>query len=148
MFEKSITYTDYSGVERVETHYFNLNKAEVIKWMTTTGEYTLDKVLMRLAEEKNGKKIMETFEDLIKRSYGKPSLDGRKFEKSEEIWLDFYQSEAYSQLFVELVTDAPKAAAFVNKIIPADIASEVAKVMKENKDGIPIAMKDYIFSDT
>lgn len=148
MFEKSIKYTDYSGTERVETHYFNLNKAEVIKWMTTTGEYTLDKVLMRLAEEKNGKKIMETFEDLIKRSYGKPSLDGRKFEKNEEIWLDFYQSEAYSQLFVELVTDAQKAATFVNKIIPADIAGEVAKVMKKNKDGIPDAMRDYLLPAT
>lgn len=143
MLKRSITYTDYDDVERTEDHYFNLSKGEVIKWLTTTGDYGLDKVLERLAGERNGKKIMEIFEDLIKLSYGKKSLDGRKFEKNEEIWNDFYQTEAYSVLFTELVTDATKAAEFVNKIIPKDVASEVEKIMKDNPNGIPDTLKDY-----
>ena len=144
MLKKTITFTDYDGVSRTEDFYFNLNKAETIKWMTTTGEYTLDKVLLRLAQERNGKKIMEIFEDLLHKSYGRKSLDGRKFEKSEEIWQDFYQTEAYSELFSELVTDAKKASAFINAIIPTVLAEEVAKAMNENKDGIPAELKDYI----
>jgi hypothetical protein len=148
MLEKKIKFTDYDDNVREEVHYFNLNKSETIKWMTTTGEYTLDKVLLRLAEEKNGAKIMAIFEDLIYRSYGRKSLDGRKFEKSEEIWLDFYQTEAYSELFSELVTDAKKAAAFVNGIIPSDIAKEVTKTLQENREGIPDELKDYVAEAT
>lgn len=143
MYKKTIEFTDYNDVVRKEDHYFHLNKAEVIKWLTTSGDYTLDKVLERLSTECNAKKIMEIFEDLIHRSYGRKSLDGRKFEKTEEIWNDFYQTEAYSVLFTELVTDAKKAADFVNRIIPKDLADEVSKIIKENPDGIPDAMKDY-----
>lgn len=144
MLEKVIKFVDYDGNKREETHYFNLNKAETIQWMTTAGEYTLDKLLLRLATEKNGKRIMEIFEDLIRRSYGVKSLDGRRFEKSDEIWNNFYQTEAYSELFSELVTDGAKAAAFVNAILPANIASEVSKAMIENKDGLPVELRDYM----
>lgn len=143
MLKKTINYTDYDGNDRSEDYFFNLNKSEVIKWLTTTGDYTLDKVMERLANERNGKKIMEIFEDLIKRSYGKKSLDGRKFEKSEEIWNDFFQTEAYSSLFTELVTDARKAAAFVNAIIPKDMSDEISKIVKDNPNGIPDSLKDY-----
>lgn len=143
MLKKTIEFTDYNDQKRIEEHYFYLNKAEVIKWLTTSGDYTLDKVLERLSNERNGKKIMEIFEDLIHRSYGKKSLDGRKFEKSDDIWNDFYQTEAYSVLFTELVTDAKKAAEFVNAIIPKDLADEVEKIIRENPDGIPAEIKDY-----
>lgn len=143
MYKKTIAFTDYAGKELTEDFYFNLNKAELIKWLTTSGDYTLDKVLERLSKERNGKKIMEIFEDLIHLSYGRKSLDDRKFEKTEEIWNDFYQTEAYSILFTELVTDAKKAADFVNKIIPRDLADEVEKIIRDNPDGIPDALKDY-----
>lgn len=143
MLKKSITFTDFDGKVRTEDHYFNLNKAEVVKWLTTNGDYTLDKMLERLSTEKNGKKIMEIFEDLIHRSYGRKSLDGRKFEKNEEIWKDFYETEAYSELFMEMVTDAKKASAFVNGIIPADLAAEVRNIVANNPEGIPDELKDY-----
>lgn len=143
MFKKTITFEDYDGNKRTEDHYFNLNKSEVIKWLTTSGDYTLDKVLERLSTERNGKKIMEIFEGLIKMSYGKKSVDGRKFEKSEEIWNDFYQTEAYSILFTEMVTDARKAAGFVNNIIPKDLADEVERIIQEHPEGIPDELKDY-----
>lgn len=143
MLKRTIKYKDYDDVERVEDFYFNLNKSELIKWLTTTGDYTLDKVLERLSTERNGKKIMEIFEDLIHRSYGRKSIDGRKFEKSEDIWNDFYQTEAYSTLFTELVTDAKKAADFVNRIIPKDLSEEVEKLVRENMELLPDEAKDY-----
>lgn len=144
MITKTITFEDFAGNMRTETHCFNLTKAELFQFMMTSGDYTIDKVLLRLAEERNGKKIMETVEDLIRRSYGKPSLDGRKFEKNDKIWEDFHQTEAYSELFTELVTDANATAAFVNGIIPAKLAKELEKEMTENLAAIPDAMKDYV----
>lgn len=144
MLVKRISFTDYDGNQRTEEHMFNLNQSEVIKWLTTSGEYTLDKLLLRLSKERNGKKVMEIFEDLIHRSYGVKSLDGRKFEKSEEKWKDFYETEAYSVLFTELVTDAKKAADFVNSVIPSELSDQIEKIMKDNPEGIPAELKDYI----
>lgn len=143
MLKKSITFKDFNGSEITEDFYFHLNTAEIMKWLTTSGNYTLDKLLERLIEERNGKKIMNIFEDLISMSYGKPSLDGRKFVKNDELREDFLQTEAYSQLFMELVTDAKKAADFINAIIPKDLSDEVSKIMEENPEGIPDELRDY-----
>lgn len=144
MLVKSITFEDFNGNKLTEDHYFNLNKAEIVKWITTDGDYTLDKKLERLFKAGNGKEIMETFDSLIRSSYGIVSLDGKRFEKSEEITKAFVETDAYSVLFMELVTDAKKAADFINAIIPKDIASEIERIMRENPDGIPAEIRDYI----
>lgn len=144
MYKKVVDYVDFDGNKRTEDCYFNLTKAEIIVWLTQSGDYTLDKVLTRLVQERNGSKIMEMFEDLLRRSYGKKSLDGRKFEKSDDIWNDFKSTEAYSELFMSIVTDAKAAGEFISHIIPTSLADEVQKALKDNPDGIPDELKDYI----
>lgn len=132
MLKKTITYEDFDGNKRTEDFYFNLTKAEIIKWLTTDGDYTLDKKLEKLSSENNNKELVKVFEELIVMSHGRKSLDGRRFEKSEEINKELFETEAYSQLFMEVVGDAKKAADFVNAIIPKDLAEEVAKIMAED----------------
>jgi hypothetical protein len=146
MLKREITFEDFDGNTRKEEFYFNLTKAEVIEWLTTSGDYTLDKVLNQLGKERNGKKIIELFKDLIYRSYGEKSLDGRKFNKTTEIKENFMATEAYSVLFTELVTDAGKAVEFINGIIPKNMAEEINKIIKENPDGIPDDVKEYLQS--
>lgn len=120
MLKKVITFTDYNGVERKEEHYFNLTKSELVKMQySINGGY--GEMVQRAIEAKDGKVIMNVIEELIDKSYGIKSLDGRRFEKSEEITKAFKQTEAYDQLFIELVTDDVKAAEFINGIRPADI---------------------------
>lgn len=144
MYKRTITYEDYEGAKRTEDFYFNMNKAELIKWMTTTGDYTIDRLMLRLIEERNGKKIMDMMDELIKISYGKKTIDGRRFEKSEELWKDFQETEAYSVLFTELVTDASKAGEFVNGIIPKELADQIAEEIEKNPNGIPAEIMDYV----
>ena len=144
MYVKSITYEDYNGNERTEDFYFNLSRAEVIKWLTQSGDYTLDQVFQRLTEKRNGREIMNIFENLIYMAYGEKSLDGRRFEKTEEVKRNFMETEAYSKLFTELVTDAKAAASFVNAIIPRDMQEEIAKMVKENPEGVPAEVRDYL----
>lgn len=147
MLVKKIKFTDYDGNEREMEYYFHLSKSEVAEWLMASGEYTLDKVLERLSQTQNTKEIMELYKDIVRRSYGVKSLDGISFDKSEEVWNKFYHSEAYSELFMELAGDAGKFADFVNSIIPKDLSEEIDKIMKENPEGIPDALKDYVQND-
>lgn len=117
MLKKTMTYTDYDGNQRTEDFYFNLSKAEVAE-MQMSAAGGLDKMINRIISEQDGKRIIELFKDLVLRSYGKKSDDGKRFIKSKELAEEFSQTEAYSDLFMELATDADAAAAFVNGIVP------------------------------
>lgn len=118
MLKKTITYVDFDGNERTEDFYFNLTKAEVTE-MEMSVEGGLGKSLEKIVAEKDSKRIIETFKDLILRSYGEKSPDGKRFVKNQELRDAFAQTEAYSELFMELATKADMAAAFVNGIVPS-----------------------------
>lgn len=143
MHIEHITFTDYFGKERTEDHYFNLNKAETIEWLTTNGDYTLDKMLKKLVEKSRGKDVLGIFRDLIYRAYGEVSEDGRRFIKSKEVKDNFMETEAYSELFTRLVTNGKEASDFINKILPNDMVEEIAKIIQENPGGIPDELKEY-----
>lgn len=120
MLKKTITYTDYNGSERTEDFYFNLSKAEVMEMeMSTSGG--LAEMITRIVAAQDAPAIIKIFKDLVLKAYGEKSPDGKRFIKSEEIATAFSQTEAYSQLFMELATDADAAAAFVNGIVPKDM---------------------------
>lgn len=142
MLKKTISYEDYDGNQRTEDFYFNLSKAEIVDWLTTSGGYTLDKVMEKLIKTENAKEIMDIFKDLVYRAYGEKSLDGRRFIKSKEVKDNFIETEAYSVLYMELVGNAKAAAEFFNGIIPKDMAKEVTELMK-NPDSLPPELKDY-----
>lgn len=117
MLKKTIKYTDFNGVERSEDFYFNLTKAEVTE-MEVSIKGGLSATLRSIVESNDGKKILETFKDLVLKAYGVKSDDGRRFIKTPEVREEFAQTEAYSELFMELSTNADMAAAFVNGIVP------------------------------
>lgn len=117
MLKKRITYVDYNGTERTEDFYFNLTKAEVTE-MELSAEGGLTATLTRIVDSKDNKKIVEMFKDLVLKSYGEKSPDGKRFIKNQEIREAFSQTEAYSEIFMELAMDATAAAAFVNGIVP------------------------------
>ncbi len=117
MLKKTITYTDYDGNERTEDFYFNLTKAEITE-MELSHDGGLTKLIEKIVAEQDSKRIVEIFKDLILRAYGEKSPDGKRFVKNQELRDAFAQTEAYSDLFMELATDAEAAVAFVNGIIP------------------------------
>ena len=118
MLKKTITYTDYNGVERTEDFMFNLTKAEILE-MQLTKDGGMDAAIKKIVDAKDAPEIMKVFKDLILKSYGIVSDDGRRFIKSKEISDSFAQTEAFSMLFMELATDTDAASAFVHGIVPA-----------------------------
>ena len=128
MLNKNVTYTDYNGVERTETFYFNLTKAEIMEMeMGTSGG--LAEMIKRIVAAQDAPAIIKVFKELILKAYGEKSPDGKRFIKSEELSTAFSQTEAYSKLFMKLATDEVAAANFVNGIVP--------KNMGENKSEHP-----------
>lgn len=126
MQKKTVTYVDYNGVERTEDFYFNLSKAEVMEMeLSTTGG--LAEYIQKIVAAQDAPAIIKIFKDLVLKAYGEKSADGRRFIKTEENSLAFSQTEAYSEIFMELATDAEKAAEFVNGIVPAELAAEASK---------------------
>ena len=117
MLTKSITYTDYDGVERTENFMFNRTKAELAELNLTT-EGGLQAVIQKIIDSRDIPELTKWFKKIVTMSYGEKSADGRRFIKSQELTEEFLQTEAYSELFVELITDENAAAAFINGIIP------------------------------
>lgn len=117
MLKKTITYTDYDGVERKEDFWFNLNKAEIVE-MEMVSPYGYEKMVENIIAENDSKRLIEIFKEFILNAYGKKSPDGKRFVKSKELREEFAQTEAYVELFMELANDAKAAADFMNGVFP------------------------------
>lgn len=125
MLKKSITYVDYNDVERTETFYFNLSKAEIMELeLSTTGG--LAEMIEKIVELENTPELIKIFKEIILMSYGEKSDDGKRFIKSEQLSTNFSHTEAYSNLFMELATNSDSAANFMNAIIPKEVVPAAA----------------------
>ena len=124
MLKKTIAYTDYDGNERVEDFYFNLSKAEYVMFENSVIGGMSKEIEQAMAMQ-NGPRILEIFKDLVDRSYGIKSADGRRFTKSPEILQEFRETEAYVNLFMELVTNAEAGKAFLLGVSPAEITAKI-----------------------
>ena len=132
MLKKTITYTDYNGVERTEDFYFYLSKADLMEMeMGTTGGFA--EMIQKVVNAQDAPAIIKIFKDLILKAYGEKSADGKRFIKNDELREAFSQTEAYSQLFMELATDSDAAAKFVNGMMPADVSEKIQNNAETNK---------------
>ena len=133
MLEKKIKYTDLRGHEREDTFMFHLNKSELLKLeISVPGGFTAK--INKMVDKEDAPEIVETFENFILSSYGEISEDGKSFIKNKELTDRFKNSEAYSELFMELISNPESAKAFVAGVIPVGInIEEQEKLMAIDK---------------
>ena len=120
MLKKTIKYTDYDGNEREEDFYFNLSKAEITE-MELSKEGGMSEYIKKISATQNAPELIKLFKEIITKSYGEKSLDGKRFIKNKELTEAFTQTEAYSELFVELASNADEAVKFINGIMPKNM---------------------------
>lgn len=132
MLKKTITFRDLDDNVLVEDFYFNLNKAELAQ-LELQYEGGFSKYLSTIVDAKGGKAIMDAFKSIIGTAYGVRSEDGKRFIKSEKISEEFMQTDAFSELFVELLSDAEAAATFVNAVMPASLVAQAQAEMAQGK---------------
>lgn len=127
MFKKTIEYTDYNGVGRTESFYFNLSPADLIDMEVESGGYK--QMIQNIIDSQDIQSLMKAFKELIRRSYGVKSQDGKHFVKNDEVFEEFVSTPAYSNLIMEFLEDTDKAVEFVNGIMPKPTnASELSVV--------------------
>lgn len=125
MIKKTITYTDYNGVERTETHRFHFTQAEIAKMeLSVVGGYA--EMIKKIIAAQDTPTLANIFADLIEKSYGVMTPDGKGFDKDPKHLKEFMQTEAYSQLYMELATNTDEAIKFVNGIMPANAGKKAA----------------------
>ena len=122
MLKKTIKYTDYDGNEREEDFYFNLSRAEVTE-MELSKEGGMSEYIKKISATQNGPELIKLFKEIIIKSYGEKSLDGKRFIKNKELTEAFIQTEAYSELFIELASNADEAVKFINGIMPKNMTA-------------------------
>lgn len=124
MLKKTIKYQDLDGNDLVEDFYFNLTKAELAEMeLTTKGGFA--ESLQAIVDSEDGQLIIDTFKDIIRKSFGVRSEDGKRFMKAPHYFEEFAETDAYSVLFMQLVTDAVASAAFIRGIVPQELATKV-----------------------
>lgn len=123
MYKITKTWVDYNGNERTEDFYFHLKKSELME-MQMIQKGGMEEYIKRIIAAQDTAQLVTIFKDLIDKSYGVKTLDGRGFSKSPELLQAFKETEAYSDIFIELATDAEAASKFVNGVMPADLKTE------------------------
>lgn len=116
MFKKQIAYTDFNGTERKENFYFHMSLPEAARMEAKFNGMTVEEYATSLSEDKNTDRMIAFVEDIILSSYGKKSDDGKSFLKTPEIRTNFEYSQAYAELFEELITSPETARAFAEGI--------------------------------
>lgn len=124
MLKKTIRYTDYNGNDVQEDFYFHLSKAELVE-LEASNKEGLAEYLQAIVASKDNLAIIANFKKIIMLSYGVKSEDGKRFIKSEQLREEFSQTEAYSELFIELATVPDSGTAFIQGIIPASLQQQV-----------------------
>lgn len=133
MLKRTITYKDYNGLERTEDFFFNLSEAEITEMEITT-EGGLAEMIRRITAAQDMKTIMVVFKDILLKSYGEKSPDGRRFVKSPEISKAFSETEAYSILFMQLVTNQIDPSEFVSGLLPEASDKKIDKKLITNNE--------------
>ena len=130
MLKETRKYVDFDGNERTEDFYFNFTKAELVE-MNLFTDGGMANMIERIVNANDPGEIMRVFKELILKSYGEKSADGRTFMKSDEISARFAATPVYSDMFMEFSQDADKAVAFIKGLVPQDLLAEIEKREKE-----------------
>lgn len=130
MLERSFTYEGFDGKTYTDTWGFYLSKADLIE--INYGSWVgIDVLLKQLVANKNGKEIVNIVREMVLKAVGKPSEDGRRFIRNQETRDEFYQTEAYSQLMSELLTEPQKVLDFLVAVMPKDMGEALRDSLNE-----------------
>lgn len=130
MYKKTVEYKDYDGVQKVEDCWFHLKRTDLMEIAANLPEEITeefagvnansnkDDIGHKIYEMLGRAGVMKFVKDLILKSFGIRSRDGKSFEKSEEISYKFSQTLAFEQLYFDMITKDEVLGEFLEMVIP------------------------------
>lgn len=132
MLERTFTYEGFDGKIYTDTWGFYLSKADLIE--INYGSWVgIDNLLKQLVQNKNGKEIVNIVKEVVLKSVGRPSVDGRRFIRNDETRQEFYETDGYSQLMSELLTEPNKVIDFLTAVIPKEMGEKLRQSIEEGE---------------
>jgi transcriptional regulator NrdR family protein len=124
MLKKTVTYETFDGEKVTEDFYFNLTETELTDWSVSKsgGMVQFIKILLKTSD---GAEMYKMIKDLVLKSYGIKSPDGKKFYKSDAIIKEFESSAAFSDIMTSIMKDEKSATDFIKGVIPKKLAAKV-----------------------
>ncbi len=132
MLRKTIKFQNFNDEDVQATYLFHLGKADLIR-MEVEVKGGMGEYLTRIGKAKDHEAIMAVVEKLVANSYGIKSEDGMRFIKNPQILEEFKQTNAYSELIMELCTDEEALLAFISGIMPHNLQGDLAKIANRQK---------------
>lgn len=133
MIKKTVTYEDYNGEMRTETFYFHFTEAEILDMeMSTEGGFA--ERIQRIIDAKDQSALMKLIKKFVIDAYGVKSPDGKRFIKNDEVKAAFLECPAYSDIFMDMVTDDKLAAEFVNGVVPKNMKNRFAELASKKNN--------------
>lgn len=132
MLKKTIQYVDFNNDLVTEDHFFHLSKADLVE-LEMSEKGGLAAMIEKIIASGDASAIISEFKKLLLKAYGQKSEDGKRFIKTQALRDEFQSSEAFSTLFMELVTDGVAASEFINGVVPQGLAEDMAKIASRQK---------------
>jgi hypothetical protein len=125
VLKKEITYKDLDGNSVTDTFYFNLSKRELAEMQLMAGGSLADQ-LQEIVKSNDTALIIQNFKMILEKSFGVRAEDNKRFIKDPELFKAFSETDAYDELFMEILTNATFAAEFINGVMPKELVDQVA----------------------
>lgn len=124
MFKHTVEYEDFNGNQRKEDLYFHLSVPEVTRLQAEIGGKAMDEYVKELSDNQNVNDLLDFLEKMLLNSYGQKTSDGRSFRKSKEARDEFEQSQAYAEMFSQLILEPDLARKFGSSVSGKTKASQ------------------------
>lgn len=111
MYKHSVEYIDFNDNPRKEDVYFHLSVPEVTRLQAEIGK-DIQEHIKDLTDNKDFKELLGFLERVLLNSYGQKTSDGKSFHKSKELRDHFEYSQAYAEVFEDMMTKPELARKF------------------------------------
>lgn len=111
MFKHTVAYKDFNGNDRKDDLYFHLSLPEVTRFQAEIGKDIEDHVKELVANQELNT-LLAFMEKMMLNAYGQKTSDGKSFFKSKEMRDAFEYSQAYAEIFEEMMTNPELAKKF------------------------------------
>ena len=138
MFKTNVTYTDLNGVVATDTLHFNLSTVEIARLGAKISPEDGDLAghFKKVATSGNALNNILLMTEVVLAAYGRPTADGRGFQKTPTMVQEFEYSMAFAEFIEQLLVNDALAEEFGRNVLAVN--PDIVKAGEDAKLAIPM----------